>query len=79
MSGNSEHVYKTDKEATKTAKKLGYRKISGKCGKTAIFKRKKQKGLEYISRDIDGHIGGAWKGRSIPQNFVQKSLGVWYI
>lgn len=33
----SEPVYKTDKEAEVAAKKLGYKRISEKCGKAAIF------------------------------------------
>ena len=64
-------VYKTDKEATTAAKKLGYTKISETCGKAAIFRNKKGK-PEYISRDIDGHIGGAWKGGSSPSTICSK-------
>ncbi|KPN89447.1 toxin C-terminal domain-containing protein [Lysinibacillus sp. ZYM-1] len=67
----SEPVYKTDKEATTAAKKLGYTKISETCGKAAIFRNKKGK-PEYISRDIDGHIGGAWKGGSSPSTICSK-------
>lgn len=74
FSAKSEPVYKTDKEATKAAEKLGYDKISEKCGKAAIFKKgkKTKKGPEYISRDIDGHIGGAWKGGSSPEKLCSK-------
>jgi len=64
-------VYKTDKEATTAAKKLGYTKISETCGKAAIFRNKKGK-PEYIYRDIDGHIGGAWKGGSSPSTICSK-------
>lgn len=65
-------VYKTDKEAQAAAKKLGYTKISETCGKAAIFRNKKAKGPEYISRDIDGHNGGAWKGASSPERVCSK-------
>ncbi len=58
--------YKTDEEAGNAASKLGYSKISEKCGKAAIFRNKKTNGPEYISRDMNSHIGGAWKGASSP-------------
>ncbi|WP_231885855.1 toxin C-terminal domain-containing protein [Sporosarcina psychrophila] len=68
-------VYKTDKEAEAAAKKLGYKKISEKCGKAAIFDKVKKstKGPGFISRDIDNHSGkAAWKGGTSPQNLCSK-------
>lgn len=70
-----EPVYKTDKEAEVAAKNLGYKKISEKCGKAAIFDKVKKttKGPAYISRDIDGHNGGAWKGGTSPSKLCSKN------
>ncbi|WP_446230390.1 toxin C-terminal domain-containing protein [Pasteurella testudinis] len=62
-------VFKTDSEAAKKAKELGYEKTNfrTKSG-AAIFK----KGNSYISRDVDGHIGGAWKEASSPDKLNRK-------
>ncbi|MEK4405957.1 toxin C-terminal domain-containing protein [Sporosarcina sp. FSL K6-6792] len=63
------------KEAEAAAKKLGYKKISEKCGKAAIFDKVKKstKVPGYISRDIDNHSGkAAWKGGTSPQNLCSK-------
>ena len=52
-------VYKTTKEATEAANKLGFQKINETVHEgQAVFK----KGKRYITRDVDGHDGGAWKG-----------------
>lgn len=51
-------VYRTTKEAKVAAEALGYQKISETVhGGPAVFR----KGKSYITRDLDGHIGGAWK------------------
>ncbi|MBK3511386.1 MULTISPECIES: toxin C-terminal domain-containing protein [unclassified Pseudomonas] len=51
----AEPVYKTSKQA---AEALGYKKINETVhGGQAVFKR----GNRYITRDLDGHNGGAWK------------------
>ena len=53
-----ELVFKTNKEAAKAAEILGFKKINEKIhGGQAVFKR----GKDYITRDLDGHNGGAWK------------------
>lgn len=53
-----EPVYKTTQEATAAAKVLGYRKINETVhGGQAVYR----KGKFYITRDLDGHNGGAWK------------------
>jgi len=55
------HEYLTNKEAREVAKKLRYREVkSHPCGNTRnrpVFTN----GKNYISPDVDGHIGGAWK------------------
>ncbi len=58
-----EPFYKTTKEATRAAKKLGFNKTNETVHNgQAVYK----KGKRYISRDLDGHNGGAWKmGKSI--------------
>ncbi|MFZ6050156.1 toxin C-terminal domain-containing protein [Pseudomonas sp. CR3202] len=51
-------VYKTNKEAKLAAEALGFTKISETThGGQAIYKN----GGMYITRDLDGHNGGAWK------------------
>lgn len=51
-------VYKTNKEAKIAAEAMGFKKINETVhGGQAVFKR----GKEYITRDLDGHNGGAWK------------------
>ncbi|MGR6739146.1 hemagglutinin repeat-containing protein, partial [Pseudomonas chlororaphis] len=53
-----EPVYKTNKEAKQAAEELGFVKISETVhGGQAVFKL----GKRYITRDLDGHNGGAWK------------------
>lgn len=50
--------FKTTSEATAAAKKLGFQKIKETVhGGQSVYK----KGKTYISRDLDGHNGGAWK------------------
>ncbi|MDO7484452.1 toxin C-terminal domain-containing protein [Acinetobacter baumannii] len=62
-------VYPTDTEAQKAAKLLGYQKTNYRTrNKAAVFK----KGNSYISRDVDGHNGGAWKEASSPEKLNSK-------
>jgi len=56
----SEPVFKDTAAATKAAEAMGYRKINERVHNQAVFKR----GNSYITRDIDSHIGGAWKEAS---------------
>jgi RHS repeat-associated protein len=54
----AEPVYKTNKEAKAAAEALGFKKIKETVHSgQAVFKR----GRDYITRDLDGHNGGAWK------------------
>jgi RHS repeat-associated protein len=59
-------AFGNSKEAEKAANELGYTedKGSGKIKGEKIFENKKAKGdkPKYISRDTDGHTGGAFKG-----------------
>jgi filamentous hemagglutinin len=50
-------VFKTTKEATAAAEALGFKRISETVNDQAIYSN----GKSYITRDIDGHNGGAWK------------------
>lgn len=63
-------VYPTDSLAASAAAKLGYSKTNyvTKNG-AAVFK----KGNSYISRDVDGHNGGAWKEASSPEKLNSKA------
>lgn len=63
-------VYKTESQAATAAAKLGYSKISERTSYgAAIYK----KGNSYISRDMDGHNGGAWKEASSPSKLNSKT------
>lgn len=63
-------VYQNDAEASRAAKELGYKKIKERTrNDAAIFK----KGNSYISRDVDGHNGGAWKEASSPKKLNSKN------
>ena len=53
----AEPVFKTDAEAAKKAKELGFERINETVMGAAVFK----KGNQYITRDRMGHKGGAWK------------------
>ncbi len=53
----AEPVFATTTEATAAATNLGYTKTNELSNGQAVYK----KGNYYISRDIDGHNGGAWK------------------
>ncbi len=50
-------VYKTTKEATAAAEALGFKRINETVQGQAVFRR----GNDFITRDVDGHNGGAWK------------------
>ncbi|MFC1150989.1 toxin C-terminal domain-containing protein, partial [Pasteurella multocida] len=65
----SEPVFNTDGDAYKVARELGYTKTNyrTKSG-AAVFK----KGNSYITRDVDGHNGGAWKEASSPEKLNKK-------
>jgi hypothetical protein len=55
---NPNTVYRTTKEAKEAAESLGYKKINETVHNgQAVFK----KDNFYITRDVDGHNGGAWK------------------
>jgi RHS repeat-associated protein len=50
-------VYKTTKAAAEAAAKLGFRKVNERMFGEAVF----TDGKRYITRDVFGHNGGAWK------------------
>ncbi|MFS1526109.1 toxin C-terminal domain-containing protein [Microbulbifer sp. 2304DJ12-6] len=55
---NCNAIYKTTKEAKQAAENLGFKKINETIHDgQAVFK----KGKRFITRDVDGHNGGAWK------------------
>jgi hypothetical protein len=64
---STEPYFKTDTEATKKATELGYVKIKEISNGQAVYEKTKKSRVviaqvDYISRDVDGHNGGAWKG-----------------
>ena len=54
---NANCIFETTQAATKAAKKLGFQKTNEFSHGQAVYK----KGKYYITPDIDGHNGGAWK------------------
>ncbi|MEP3244601.1 MAG: polymorphic toxin-type HINT domain-containing protein [Sneathiella sp.] len=66
---NCNSVFKTTKEAKQAAEKLGFKKINETTlDGQAIFKN----GKRFITRDVDGHNGGAWKMGSSVKNLGSK-------
>ncbi|WP_263771806.1 hemagglutinin repeat-containing protein [Propionivibrio soli] len=62
-------VYKTTKEAKVAAEALGFKKINETVHDgQAVFKR----GNDFITRDLDGHNGGAWKMADSVKNLGSK-------
>lgn len=63
-------VYPNDKAAGKAAEAMGYKKTNYRTRNgAAVYK----KGNSYISRDVDGHNGGAWKEASSVDKLNSKS------
>ncbi len=63
-------VYPNDKTAGKAAEAMGYKKTNYRTKNgAAVYK----KGNSYISRDVDGHNGGAWKEASSVDKLNSKS------
>jgi Novel toxin 21 len=48
--------------ARAVAKKLGYRELGDISHGAKVYQRASGKGPKFITRDKDGHVGGAWKG-----------------
>ena len=63
-----------NKEATKIAKELGYKKTKFTSHGKAVFENSKaQSSMRYITADADGHIGGVWKAASSVSNLGSKT------
>jgi hypothetical protein len=62
----------TADEAKAKAREMGWTKTNYRAGggEEAVFK----KGRHYISRDEDGHNGGAWKMADSPEKLQNKKL-----
>ncbi|PLR70601.1 hypothetical protein CYJ37_23925 [Bacillus sp. UMB0728] len=55
--------------AKAVSKELGYNEVKGQFSHGAkVYQRGKGKGPKFITRDKDGHIGGAWKGATSVKN-----------
>jgi Novel toxin 21 len=65
----AEPVFQTTAQATAAAEKLGYTKTNELSSGQAVYK----KGNSYITRDVDGHNGGAWKRASSVANLGSKA------
>jgi hypothetical protein len=62
-------VYKTTKEAAEAAEAMGFTRVSETVKGQAVFRR----GNRFITRDVDGHNGGAWKMAQSPEDLRAKS------
>jgi Novel toxin 21 len=69
ISALAEPVFQTTAQATAAAEKIGYAKTNELSSGQAVYK----KGKSYITRDIDGHNGGAWKRASSVANLGSKT------
>ena len=69
---NSGPVFKTTKEAAAAATNLGFKRINATIKGQAVF----QKGNLFITRDVDGHNGAAWKMASSVKNLGSKETCV---
>jgi hypothetical protein len=61
-------VFKTTKEATAAAEVLGFKRIGETVNGQAVY----QQGKRFITRDVDGHNGGAWKMADSVNNLASK-------
>lgn len=69
---NSQKI--TKEEADKIAKSKGYKKTKFKSHGEAVYENTKApRKVRYITRDTDGHIGGAFKGADSVSNLGRKS------
>ncbi|MDR1063478.1 MAG: toxin C-terminal domain-containing protein, partial [Azoarcus sp.] len=65
-------VYKTTKEAAEAATAAGYKRVNETVHGQAVFERNGQ----YITRDVDGHNGGAWKVANSVKNLGSKATRI---
>lgn len=69
----AEPIYKTTKEAKAAAEALGFKKIKDTVHDgQAVF----TDGKTYITRDLDGHNGGAWKRADSVENLGSKETRI---
>lgn len=69
LASTSRAIYKTSSEATAAARELGYLKVSERVHGQAVYRN----GNSYITRDLDGHNGGAWKMANSPKALASKA------
>jgi len=62
-------VFKTTKEAAQAAEKLGFQRIKETSKGQAVF----SDGKRFITRDVDGHNGGAWKAADSVKDLGSKT------
>ena len=66
---NKSNPFKTTKEATEAAEKLGFKKTNYHSQRQPVFK----KGNRYITPDRTSHNGGVWKMADSVDNLVDKT------
>lgn len=68
-SSNEKNTFKTTKEATEAAEKLGFKKTNYHSQRQPVFK----KGNRYITPDRTSHNGGVWKMADSVDNLVDRT------
>ncbi|KAB0443451.1 toxin C-terminal domain-containing protein [Lysinibacillus fusiformis] len=65
-------IKQQEKVARAAAKDLGYIEKNELSHGAKVYERKSGSGPKFISRDMDGHNGGAWKGATSIKNLGSK-------
>ncbi len=65
---DAEGPFRNNREADQKARELGYKKTNYRSHGQPVYR----KGNRYITRDVDGHNGGAWKMADSVKNLGSK-------
>ncbi|WPK12741.1 toxin C-terminal domain-containing protein [Lysinibacillus louembei] len=65
-------IKQQEKVARAAAKDLGYIELKNLSHGAKVYSRKSGSGPKYITRDMDSHTGGAWKGADTIPNLARK-------
>jgi hypothetical protein len=74
--GPCDQVFATNSQAVQAAQKLGYQRTNYVSSGQTVMKATKKApsgAPNYITRDVDMHNGGAFKGASSPSNLASKT------
>ncbi|MEK4715878.1 toxin C-terminal domain-containing protein [Sporosarcina sp. FSL K6-5500] len=62
------YIKEQEKVAKVAAEDLGYKQLNDISHGARVYQRVKGSGPKYISRDVDSHSGGSWKGATTIKN-----------